>query len=463
MSRLNFLKAQTTSSADQISDPKKVSEMYKYWRVRQMYSIFIGYAIFYFCRKNLSAATPALIADLGYSKTAIGSIWSVMYLVYGVAKLVNGVLGDRANSRYFMAIGIFFSALTNIWFGMSSSLMVLGLSWALNGWFQSMGGPTCARVLTHWYSPNEIGTKWGFWNISHQVGGGIILILGGYLTQHYGWRSSFFVPAAIGIVTAFFLVNRMRDTPESMGLPEVEEYRQDFSNPEGMEKSKKAKASSIKEVLMSDVLRNRSLWLLAIANFFVYIVRYGAMDWAPTYLVEVKGSSISNASFKTALFEFLGIAGSIAAGWLSDKYFLGRRSLVNVIFMAVLAFAIVGFWLIPGGHPMLDGLLLSAVGFLVYGPQTLVGVCAADVAGKENAATANGMTGLLGYLGSIVSGVGTGWIVERYGWGGGFALFGVASLIGAVCFAATGEKKTAVRPFSLGPLGIDPKVKESTV
>ncbi|MGK5082448.1 MFS transporter [Bdellovibrionota bacterium FG-1] len=434
----SFLKAQP--AAPRIKDSAQIQRLYTHWRIRTMYAMFIGYAIFYFTRKNLSAATPALIQDLGYSKTQIGAIWSILYLTYGVSKMANGVLGDRANPRYFMAIGLFFSALTNILFGFSSSLVMLGLVWGLNGWFQGMGWPPCARLLTQWYSPNERGTKWAIWNTAHQVGGGVILILGGVLTQQFGWRSSFFVPAAIALVAAVFLWERLRDTPESLGLPSIEEYRNDYP-PVTLNLDNQ---HPIKDILFNHVLKNKQIWFLAIANFFVYLVRYGAMDWAPTFLVEVKHSSVANASIKAASFEFLGIGGAVLAGWLSDKYFKNSRGIINVVYMVLLAFAVLEFWLIPPGYPWMDALALGAVGFLVYGPQMMVGVCAADAGGKHAAATATGFTGLFGYLGSIASGVGTGWIVDHFGWGGGFIFFTISALVGAVCFVATFEKRMVV-------------------
>jgi glycerol-3-phosphate transporter len=433
------LKAQKPAR-QMIEDQSEMRSTYRYWRIRMLYGTFIGYAVFYFVRKNLSAATPALIHDLGCTKTQLGTIWSILYLSYGVSKLVNGVIGDQSNPRYFMAIGLFLSAIANIFFGMSSSLVALGIAWGLNGWFQGMGWPACVRSLSHWFATDERGVKWGLWNTSHQVGAGVILVLCGYLTQVYGWRSSFYVPAAIAVVCSLFLANRLRDTPESLGLPSVEKYR-------GLPEQPAQIASGqhpVKDVLFKQVLRNRQLWFLSIANFFVYIVRYGALDWAPTFLVEVKKNTIVAASAKGAMFEALGIGGALLAGWLSDGLFRKHRSWVNVLYMAALAFAVLEFWLIPPGHPSLDALALSAVGFLVYGPQMLVGVCAADISGKQAAGTGTGLTGFLGYLGSIFSGVGVGWIVDHYGWSGGFAFLVVSAVSGAICFLATGDRpKTA--------------------
>ncbi len=426
----SFMKAQP-AAAHPLTDSAEIEKSYAYWRVRTMMGMFVGYAVFYFCRKNLSAATPALIADLGYSKTQIGTIWSCLYLTYGVSKMFNGVLGDRANPRYFMAIGLLLSAVTNILFGMSSSLAMLGFFWALNGWFQGMGWPPCARLLTHWYSQNERGTYWGIWNTAHQIGGGLILVLGGYLTEQFGWRSSFYVPSVIAIVTSFFLIERLRDTPESLGLPSIEKFRNDSQ----------ASSGSSSKASFRAVVRNRKIWFLSLANFFVYLVRFGAMDWAPTFLVDVKHSTIGGATLKAAGFEFVGIAGALGAGWLSDRVFKGRRAWVNFIYMFLLAFVIGEFWMIPEGYPVLDALALSAVGFLVYGPQMLVGVAAADLGGKEAAASATGFTGLFGYLGSIVSGIGTGWVVDHWGWSGGFIFFIASALIGAGLFIFTREQQ----------------------
>lgn len=425
------LKAQP-ASPHPIQDSEKIDSLYRHWRIRTMYAMFVGYAIYYFCRKNLSASQPAIIQELGYTKTEMGVIWSALYLTYGISKMVNGVIGDRANPRYFMAIGLMLSALMNIFFGLGSSLLTLGILWGINGWVQGMGWPPCARLLTQWYSPNERGTSWAIWNTAHQVGGGVILVLAGYLTEHYGWRSSFYVPAAIAAVTAIFLVNRLRDTPESLGLPPVEIWRNDDLVKKA--ESVKSGSDSIKSILWNHVLKNPEIWLLSFANFFVYLVRYGAMDWAPTFLVEVKHSTVANASYKTALFEIAGIAGSILAGRLIDTHFKRNRALVNVIYMALLVFAVLGFWKIPSGYPWLEGLALSGVGFLVYGPQMLVGVCAADAGGKYAAGTATGFTGLFGYLGSIASGVGTGLLVDRFGWAGGFTFFTISALAGVGCF-----------------------------
>ena len=160
-------------------------------------------------------------------------------------------------------------------------------------------------------------------------------------------------------------------------------------------------------------------------------------------MVESKQSTIAGAGLKTAGFEIAGIIGAIVAGWISDKIFKGRRGPVNVLFMLAVIFCMIGLWKIPPGHPYMDAAVLFAVGFVIYGPQMLVGVAAADFASKKAAATATGMTGTFGYLGSALAGVGTGMLVDKYGWNGGFIFFISAACIGAILFTLTWSHRSA--------------------
>ena len=437
----------TQPSAETMIPLEETKSAYMRWRVQIMASMFLGYAIFYFCRKNLSMAMPSL-EHMGITKLQLGLMLTLTNFLYGLSKFVNGMIADHANPRYFMAIGLIASAIMNIIFGSSSMYWVLAVAWMLNGWFQGMGWPPCARQLTHWYHVTERGTWWGVWNASHQFGGAGIFVLSGWLIQHYGWRSAFYVPSVIAIITAIIVMITMRDTPRSVGLPKIEDYhamskgknRKEIEGGEEKEEEEENEMS-FKEILIKYVLKNKYLWYVCVANFFVYIVRLGVMDWIPMYLMQAKGSGKVAAGVKVAGFELSGIIGALVAGWLSDKIFKTNRGKVNVIYMAAVVALFYLFWFSPAGSFFsIAGLAL--IGFFIYGPQMLVGVSAADFASKRAAATATGLTGLFGYMGaSIVSGVGTGYMVEKLGWIGGFYLFVGAAVIGMLLFTATWRVK----------------------
>src|SRR6266571_5956059 len=208
-------------AAVQLTDPQEITRIYRYWQTRVLVSSIIGYATFYFVRKNLSIAMPVMQSSLGFKKTQLGLFLTLHGLLYGVSKFANGFLGDRANARAFMAFGLGASALMNVLFGFNSAVVTLGLIWMANGWFQGMGFPPCARLLAHWFPPRKLASRMSIWNISHSIGGGVIVILCGYLVV-ISWRLAFFVPAAIAFVCVIFIWFTLPDTPPSVGLPEVE-------------------------------------------------------------------------------------------------------------------------------------------------------------------------------------------------------------------------------------------------
>ncbi|HPW45632.1 MAG TPA: MFS transporter [bacterium] len=422
----------------QIEDPEERKRLYKHFRTRNLYGMVVGYAIYYFVRKNFSMAMPVMLQELGYTKTDFGAILTLFAILYGIGKFVNGVLGDYTNARYLMAFGLLLSGVINFFFGMSSGIMAFGFFWLLNAWVQSLGMPASVRLLTRWFSPTELGTIWGIQSTAHQIGGAGIMVFAGWLIPRYGWRFSFYIPAAIAILTSFWLINRLRDTPQSVGLPPIEKHRGETT-----EADPDAGDTKPFMVIMKDhIFRNRLLWIVATANIFVYVVRVGIMDWAPTFLTEARGSGLVGAGFKTAAFELAGMLGAIGAGWVSDKIFRGRRGPLATISMILLGVVVSLLWILPPGRPMIDTALLIAAGILVYGPQLLVPVAATDFACKQAASTAAGVTGAFGYIGAAISGLGTGLLVDKYGWAGGIYFFAGAAFLGSILFAMTWNKRS---------------------
>lgn len=408
-----------------------IDQAYRYWRFRIMYSMMLGYAAFYLVRQNFTMAIPFFQSELGFSKTDIGWIVSAGAIVYGLGKGLSGLLSDMSNARYFMTAGLFISALVTFALGFSSSWIALCALWILNNVFQSMGWPPCARLLTHWFSPREIGTKWATWNASQQIGAALCMAVCALVIQsNIGWQFIFFAPAALCMVLAVFLFNRLRDTPESLGLPSVEDYK-------GLKKHEDHDKQLSSWDITKMVLGNRLVWYVSLANFFVYIVRMSMFTWAPTFLREYKGSTLGMAAWQTSVFDITGIFGGIVAGYLSDKVFHGRRGRVGVICMLLLSACIVFLWKSPLDQTWLHFLGMMLIGFLITGPQILVGVAASDFASKRAAGAASGFTGTVGYVGTAVTGVGVGAIVDHYGWDAAFALIALSAVLSAFFFALT--------------------------
>ncbi len=398
-----------------IGDQKVVEMEYKAWRWRIFYSMFFGYMFYYFTRKSFTFSMPGLISDLGYDKADLGILASILSLSYGASKFVNGMIGDRTNPRYMMGIGLILTGIVNVFFGFSSSLILFAIFWGLNGWFQGFGWPPCARLLTHWYSQNERGSWWSSWNISHNLGGALIPLIAAWAATQFGWRYGMYIPGSLCIVGGLFLINRLRDTPQSLGLPSIEVYRQDFGGHQ-VHNSLEEKELSTRQALFEYVLKSPAIWLLAIAYLFIYVVRQAFNDWTPLYLIEFKGYQPFEASQSIFYFEMGGLLGSLVAGWFSDKLMRGKRGPMNVIFSFGLLICSIAFWSVPQGYAFLDYLSVFMIGFFVFGPQMMIGLAAAEISHKKAAATATGFLGFVAYVGAALSGYPLGKIAQVWGW-----------------------------------------------
>ena len=243
-----------------------------------------------------------------------------------------------------------------------------------------------------------------FWNCAHNVGGALVGPMATYgaiwfgswfygaHSEYYFIIGSFVFPAAVAILIAVIAFCMIRDTPQSCGLPSIEKW----SGHAAQTYSEKAEeVLSVKEIFKT-VLSNKLLWYIAFANAFVYMVRYGCLDWAPKILTD-KGIDIKSTGWAYFAYEFAAIPGTIICGWLSDHVFKGRRALPTVIFMALVAIAVFIYWKNLDNLTVIIACLI-AIGFFIYGPVMLIGVQALDLAPKNAAGTAAGLTGFLGYV-----------------------------------------------------------------
>jgi OPA family glycerol-3-phosphate transporter-like MFS transporter len=390
----------------------QIKRLYPKMRWQIMESTFIGYAIFYLVRNNLPIVTKEMGASLHYSKGQIGDLLAITAITYGIGKLFMGAWSDRSNPRYFMPMGLLLTAFCNFAFATMHSYPIHLALWGMNGLFQSMGWAPCGRSLGHWYSIRERGTKFAFWNVAQNVGGGLTGLIVAYCTAKLGWRSAFYVPGILAVICAIYLILRLRDTPQSVGLPPIEEYRNDYPAKEAKDSEKEL---GTRDLVVNYILKNRYLWLFAGANFFVYIARYGMLDWGPTFLKEVKHASLEQGGVSTAALEFSAIFSTILMGWLSDKLG-GRRGMISVFCMIPVFLAYLGIILSPDNKLWLDLVLFGVIGFFVYPAILLLVVSALDFTSKKAVGTAAGFIGLFGYLGRVVEGKGIGTLAERYGW-----------------------------------------------
>ena len=439
---------------DKIERGPEADAKYKRLRWQVFIGIFIGYAGFYIVRKNFSMAIPAL-APFGFEKGELGIVLSMNAIAYGFSKFLMASISDRSDARKFLPLGLICAALSMLfmivpvqWIGAEHKNWAIILMAALNflvGWFNGMGWPPCGRVMTHWFSIKERGTWMSFWNCAHNVGGALVGPMAVYGAMWFGsWfygtaQDYYFLigtyafPAATAILIAVLAYLMIRDTPQSCGLPSIEEW----SGHSSSTYSAKAEEVLSTKQIFATVLSNKLLWYIAFANAFVYMVRYGCLDWAPTILTE-KGINLKDAGWAYFAYEMAAIPGTIICGWLSDKVFHGRRALPTILFMALIIVAIFVYMYNLDNINIVIGCLI-AIGFLIYGPVMLIGVQALDLAPKNVAGTAAGLTGFMGYvLGTaVLANIVIGYVAENSGWTATFYLLIGACLLSIAFMALT--------------------------
>ncbi len=421
-----------------LKTPEEIKLEYPKFRFRILESTFLGYTTFYLVRNNFSPVSKEIGEALHYTRQDLGDMLAVTAITYGIGKFIMGALSDKSDPRKFMAVGLALTAVLNFSFGFATTYWVHIILWGLNGLVQGMGWPPCGRSLGHWYSVSERGKTFAFWNIAHNIGGGLVGVIASQSAAHLGWEYAFFVPGAIALAGSFYLYLRLADTPQSVGLPPIEEFNNDYpkEDPNKKHGAVHEHELSMRQLIVANVLLNKYIWLFAIINFFVYIIRYSLIDWGPTYLKEVKGANLTSGGFSTLVLEFGGIGSTLLMGWISDKSG-GRRGMVSLLCIIPIFFAFLGIIYNPPGNIWIDFVLFGVIGLFIYPPVMLLGVAGLDFTSKKAVGTAAGFIGLFGSLGRTVQGKGMGYLVDNYSWDVALMAIVAATLCAIILLAFT--------------------------
>ncbi|KAL0031772.1 hypothetical protein WJX79_006580 [Trebouxia sp. C0005] len=385
--------------------------------------IVIGYACYYLTRNSLTYTAPVMTADpaLKMDITQVGTMTSIFPIAYGFSKFLSGVLGARTSPRVMLAGGLMATAIVNILFGFGHSMVWFCSFWALNGVLQGFGGPCCARILTSWFATKERGTYWGMWNIAHNLGGFGAPILAGSAARSFGWKWGMWAPGIVGVVIGLLLLVAVKDSPEKIGYPPVEIVKPNKKkDAAGVEQKE-----SLLQLLVQNVLKNPYIWGMALTYFFIYVVRQGVTSWFVFYLMQAKGvADAGSAAFRVSGMELGGLFGSLLAGRISDALIaknpkggnVGKRVQVVIGYTVGVAAMLLAFWSVPATLPWLQWATVFMIGFFLYGPQMLIGLCGAELVGPESVGASEGFLGWIAYLGAANAGVPLSIIVKNHGW-----------------------------------------------
>ena len=434
-----------SNAAGDAAKPNPYDKNFYRIRLFTFIGILVGYSCYYLTRNSLTYTAPVMVAskELGLDVSSIGAMTSIFPIAYGMSKFVSGVLGSMMSASKLLGLGLIATGLINICFGFGSSLTWFCTFWAMNGILQGVGGPCCARILTSWFPTSERGTYWGMWNVAHNLGGFTAPLLAGSAASALGWQWGMWAPGIIGTVVGLVLVLGIKDKPESAGYPPVEEEEEsaalaasdaDAASVEGASEAtpKPKPKQSIKEILLENVLKNPFIWGMALTYFFVYVIRQGVTSWFVFYLLQEKGASDAGAAAaRVSGLELGGLAGSLLAGRLSDlaiaksdqkkEGVVGKRVQVVMAYTVGVAAMLLTFSALPPNWQIAQWINIFMIGFFLYGPQMLIGLCGAELVGPQSVGASEGFLGWIAYLGAANAGVPLSIIVRDYGWNTYFA------------------------------------------
>jgi len=415
-----------------ISETSDTNKELKRWQRRIFWSVWISYASFYLIRVNMSVAIPGIMAEYNITKTTMGIVLSALFTAYAAGQFLNGQLADKFGARKFISLGILVSAVLNIIFAFTNGVLgAMILIWALNGYFQSMGWGSAVKTIANWFPPKRRARFSALLGTSYQIGNAVSWALAGFIVGLFGWRWAFFLPAAICIVIGLHWLIRGRNAPEEVGLPCVEKQECGIAE----KKVEKDHHLGFKFTLKT-VLTNKGIWAAALALFFLNIIRYGFMDWAPTYLFEVQKAAISKAAYKALIIPVAGSIGALFAAYTAKKYFQAKKAPVATIMLSLLAVFCFIYPRIPKDMWIFGLLCLAAIGFLTYGPHVMIVTSMPmDFGTRKAAASAAGFIDGWGYIGAALTGVGTGWLVDTFSWSAAFDFWLMGAIGSAIIMA----------------------------
>ena len=397
--------------------PEKVDETYRTLRQRTFWGATIAYSLYYVCRMSLSVVKQPLIDEGILTAGELGLIGSALLFVYAVGKFMNGFIADYCNVRRFMATGLFISALVNLLMGVLGLMkgaaalpsvlifMSFAVLWGINGWVQSMGSPPGVISLSRWFPQSKRGTYYSMFSSSPYIGEFLSFIITGVVVGALGWEYGFVVAALAGLVGSLIILIFVSDTPESKGLPSV----QDLAG-EQMTRQDKMPTKELQKL----IVRHPGIWVIAISSAFIYITKYAIAGWGVLFLQKARGFSLEDATQVIAFSAAFGVLGTVLAGWLSDRLFKSDRVKPAVLSGVISMLALILFLFVGGGY-VLNILYVSvfslAVGVLYC---IVAGLMAVDIVPRKATGAALGVVGISSYVAAGLQDITSGYLIQGF-------------------------------------------------
>jgi sugar phosphate permease len=379
---------------------------------------WIAYAAYYLGRKGFSVAKKPIEREYHIGRDALAAIDTGHLALYAIGQVLSGLLADRVGARRLVGFGMLVSSACCIGFGTSKTALAMGVFFALNGLAQSTGWPGTTRAMAEWTTPENRRRVMAVWCTCYQVGGLAATAGASYLLR-FGWQWAFFAPALAMSVVALAVLGLLAPGPS--GAPD---RRSMPPTPGDLERRQRAVRAA---------LRSPVLYAYGVSYFAIKLIRYSLLFWLPYYLSDALAYAPDRAGYLSLAFEVGGILGVVGIGLLTDRMrHLSRPALASAT-LVLLAFALVAYAQVATWGVVANALGLAAIGFCLFGPDSLVsGAAAQDAGGPDAAATATGLVNGVGSVGAVLQGALNAWVSRAFGWGAVFYVFVGCAFMAAI-------------------------------
>lgn len=396
---------------------ERVGGAYRKLRSQTFWGATAAYSLFYLCRLSMGVVKKPLIDEGLFSATELGVIASAFYFVYAVGKFVNGFIADYCNVRRYMATGLVISSVINLLMGLLgfcegygafpqyAVYLIFVLLWGINGWVLSMGSPAGIVSLSRWFPQSRRGTFYSIFCSTPYIGEALSMILTGSVVAAFGWEYGFIVSALGGFVGVGVILSCVSDTPQSKGLPSVQEL--------SGEEIKAVDKMPTKE-LQKLILRHPGIWVIAVSCAFINLTKYGIMEWGVLYLQGARNYSLEAASWIIGFSAIFAIVGTVGAGWLSDVVFKGNR-VKPALISGFVSLASLALFLLVDGDKWAMAAFVSVFSLAVGVLYCIVsGLMAIDIVPRKATGAALGIVGISSYMTIGVQNIVSGQLLDRF-------------------------------------------------
>lgn len=414
-------------------------EQYKIFK-RHSWMVLLAFSILYcflYCgRQNLSYAMPVMMSEEGWTALQLGVLSSVQFWTYAFGHLVNGRLGEIVGLNKLIVIGMVLSAAMNMVIGFQSSLLLITIFWAINGYVQSMLWSPGMALLANWWPSSKRGFATGFANAFSGLGSVVTAFAVSFsyvIFPKMGWRAAFVGCAIVMLLIVLIYPFFSKEKPSEIGLPEyVDPNVVVESNDNELQQIIEKRGKLYPYIHLLKQWRF-DLWMIIIACSS--IARYGLLTWIPTYYVEVFKTDIESGIIGSVICPLGMAAGALVIPWLSDRMWSQNRLPWVIISSVGSVLTVLGF--MNAGPGLVSSLLLFFAGFFIYGINSLVWAFATDIGGRVFGGTATGILDCAAYVGASVQAIFFGSVLTNSGdWNFVFAcIVGVlvVMIVAAVC------------------------------